>query len=312
MPAMRQSTQEGLRFESASPPATDNALAVTRFDAPFGAEVINVDASHILDATTVAALKHAINQNLVIVLRDQRLSADDLVRFTTSFGEVSESVPNAFLHTQNPAVMIVSNILDEHGRNIGLADAGPYWHTDGPYYQEPHAYTLLYALEVPVLNERPLGDTQFVSTADAYDALPETMKARLQGLKAIHNLSKRYAGNRMHNSTRKELTAEQRARNPDRIHPVIRTHPNTGRKCIYVDETYTTGICDMPDDKARGILNRLLDHCTQPQFYYRHQWRAGDLLVWDNCATQHKSTFDYALPQRRLLYRTTVKGGEPF
>jgi taurine dioxygenase len=163
-----------------------------------------------------------------------------------------------------------------------------------------------------VLNEKPLGDTQFVSTADAYDALPETMKAELQGLKAVHNLSKRYAGNRMHNSTRKELTVEQRARNPDRIHPVIRTHPNTGRKCIYVDETYTTGICDMPDDKARGILNRLLDHCTQPQFYYRHQWRAGDLLVWDNCATQHKSTFDYALPQRRLLYRTTVKGGVPF
>ena len=92
-----------------------------------------------MDATTVAALKHAINQNLVIVLRDQRLSPDDLVRFTTSFGEVSESVPNAFLHKQNPAVMIVSNILDELGRNIGLADAGPYWHTDGLYYQEPHA-----------------------------------------------------------------------------------------------------------------------------------------------------------------------------
>jgi taurine dioxygenase len=248
----------------------------------------------------------------VIVLRDQKLSADDLVRFTASFGEVSESVAGAFLLDRNPAVTVVSNIQDEHGKNIGLSDAGPYWHTDGLYYTEPHAYTLLYALEVPQENGMPLGDTQFVSTMDAYDALSEEMKNRLQGLKAVHNIMKRYEGDRMKGSTRKALTDEQKAKNPDRTHPVIRTHPHTGRKCIYVDETYTTGIVGMPDAEARSILDELRAHCIQPAFYYRHKWRAGDLLVWDNCAVQHRSTFDYALPQRRLLYRTTVKGTVPY
>ena len=158
---------------------------------------------------------------------------------------------------------------------------------------------------------KPLGDTQFLSTAAAYDALPADMKVQLQGLDAVHSLAQRYAGNRMQGSTRKQLTAEQKAKNPDRVHPVIRTHPNTGRKCIYVDETYTDHIAGIPAATSRALLAGLHAHCIQPQFYYRHQWRAGDLLVWDNCATQHKSTFDYALPQRRLLYRTTVKGTVP-
>ena len=286
-------------------------LGLSLFDAPFGAEVVNLDAAREFDTATVRALKDAIDQKLVIVLRNQQLSPHDLVRFTASFGQVSDTVPNAYLHTDSRAVMIVSNILDENGKNIGLADAGPYWHTDGLYYEKPHAYTLLYALEVPAGDGKTLGDTQFISTADAYDALPDALKAHLQGLKAVHNLSKRYAGERMRNSTRGQLTAEQKAANPDRIHPVIRTHPNTGRKCIYVDETYTVGIEGMPDAEARALLDRLLEHCMQPRFYHRYQWRAGDLLVWDNCATQHKSTFDYALPRRRLMYRTTVEGAVP-
>lgn len=286
-------------------------IGVTPFDAPFGAAITNVDASRELDATTVGALKEAIDRHLVIVLRGQEISADDLVRFTASFGAVAGTVPNAFLHQDNPAVMIVSNIVDANGRNIGLADAGPYWHTDGLYSPEPHAYTLLYALEIPGGSDKSFGDTQFVSTAAAYDALSAELKNQLHGMQAVHNLANRYAGNRMQGSTRDQLTAEQKAKNPDRIHPVIRTHPATGRKCIYVDETYTDRIVGMPAAESRALLAELHSHCTQPQFYYRHQWQVGDLLVWDNCATQHKSTFDYALPQRRLLYRTTVKGTVP-
>ena len=97
-----------------------------------------------------------------------------------------------------------------------------------------------------------------------------------------------------------KLTAEQKAKNPDRVHPVIRTHPHTGRKCIYVDETYTDHIVGVPPDASRALLAELHEHCIQPRFYYRHRWQARDLVVWDNCATQHKSTFDYALPQRRV------------
>jgi len=286
-------------------------VPVRPFSGPFGAEVLHVEASREFDAATTAALKAAIDRHLVVVLRDQKLTAADLVRYTASYGEVSPSVPNAYLLPEEPRVTVLSNILDGNGRNIGLADAGPYWHTDGLYYPEPHAYTLLYALEVPMANGQPLGDTQFVSTADAYDALPADMKARLAGLQAVHNVARRYAGDRMKGSTRAPLTAEQRARNPDRIHPVIRTHPRTGRKCIYVDETYTERIVGLPSAESDRLLADLLQHCVQPQFYHRHKWRVGDLVVWDNCATQHKSTFDYALPQRRLMYRTTVQGSIP-
>jgi taurine dioxygenase len=301
-----------MKEHTVSASALASKVSLQRFNAPFGAEVIGVDASREFDAATVATLKDAIDRHLVIVLRAQQLTADDLVRFTASFGEVSESVAGAFLLDENRAVTVVSNIVDERGNNIGLSDAGPYWHTDGLYYREPHAYTLLYALEVPHQNGVPLGDTQFVSTGHAYDALPGEMKQKLEGLQALHSITKRYEGDRMKGSTRKTLTPEQKAQNPDRQHPVIRTHPHTGKKCIYVDETYTTGIVGMPESESRALLAELLEHCIQRQFYYRHQWRVGDLLLWDNCAVQHKSTFDYALPQRRLLYRTTVKGGVPY
>jgi len=288
-----------------------DGFAVASFAAPFGAEILNVDASRVLDAKTVAALKDAIDRYLVIVLRDQRISAADLVRFTESFGEVSPSVPHAYLLPDQPEVTVLSNIVDEQGRKIGLSDAGPYWHTDGLYYAEPHAYTLLYALEVPVAEGASLGDTQFTSTADAYDALDEPVKRRLAGLGAVNSLLKRFAGDRMKNSTRKPLTESQKALNPDRVHPVIRTHPRTGRRCIYVDETYTDRIEGLAPQESEALLAQLHAHCRDHRFYHRHSWRAGDLLVWDNCATQHKSTFDYALPQRRLVYRTTVQGVVP-
>lgn len=291
-------------------PEAVTRIATRRFDAPFGAEVLGVDASQVLDDETIAGLKAAIDRHLVIVLRGQTLAPADLVRFTASFGPVSPSVPNAYLLPEQPEVTVLSNILDENGRNIGLPDAGPYWHTDGLYYAQPHAYTLLYALEVPAAEGRSLGDTQFASTADAYDALDEGMRQRVAGLRAVHNLARRYAGDRMKNSGR-TLTPEQRARNPDRVHPVVRTHPRTGRKCIYVDETYTERIEGLPSAESDALLGELLRHCLQERFRHRYAWRVGDLVVWDNCATLHKSTFDYALPQRRLLYRTTVEGTTP-
>jgi taurine dioxygenase len=300
-----------MHAETSQDPSPALQISVQPFCGPFGAQVLDVDASREFGAATTAALKTAIDRHLVVVLRDQKLTAADLVRYTASYGEVSPSVPNAYLLPEEPRVTVLSNILDDQGRNIGLADAGPYWHTDGLYYPEPHAYTLLYALEIPMAGDQPLGDTQFVSTAAAYDALPEDMKMRLDGMQAVHNVARRYAGDRMKGSTRAPLTAEQRARNPDRIHPVIRTHPRTGRKCIYVDETYTERIVGLPPAQSDRLLADLLQHCVQPQFYHRHQWRVGDLVVWDNCAMQHKSTFDYALPQRRLMYRTTVQGSIP-
>ena len=287
-------------------PVSSN-LSVRRFAAPLGAEIMGVDASHDIDIGTVAAIKDALDQNLVIVLRDQKLSGNDLVRFGACLGEITESATSPYKLKENPLVSVLSNILDENGRNIGRVDSGEFWHTDGAYFAEPTAYTVLYALEVPYGNGTPLGDTQFVSTADAYDVLPENMKRRLEGLKAVHKLTRRYEY-----TAKRKFTEDQQKKNPDRVHPVIRTHPNTGRKCIYVSVNYTDSIVGMPFKEGRALVDELCAHCIDPRFRrYTHKWQVGDLLVWDNCATLHKATFDYALPQRRLLYRMTVKGG-PF
>jgi len=286
-------------------------ISIRPFDGPLGAEVLGVDASHPLPPEAVEAVKAALDERTVAVLRNQKITAPQMVTFTASLGELAKSVLK-YAHKDAPEVSVLSNILDENGEHIGVPDAGGYWHTDGVYYREPHAYTLLYALEVPHdAAGRPLGSTQFVNVIAAYEALAPDMKEKLSALRAVHRLTRVYEPERMAKSTRKRLTEEQKAAYPDRDHPVIRTHPRTGRKCLYVNETYTDSFVGVPYEEGRKLLETLWRHCVEQTFYYLHEYRVGDLVIWDNCATQHKATFDYALPQRRLLYRTTVKGTIP-
>jgi taurine dioxygenase len=195
--------------------------------------------------------------------------------------------------------------LDAHGQPIGNADAGRTWHTDLSYTTTPPRGSLLYAVEIPS-NEHgeALGDTLFVSTAAAYDALPAAMQQQLHGIRAIHRAgAKQYAlGSRLAEAV-KDL--------PDVIHPVIRTHPMTGRRAIYVREGECVGLVGMPNQDALPLIKELSDFVTRPEFLYRHQWCVGDPLMWDNCCAQHLAIKDYELPQRRLMHRVTVKGSVP-
>jgi taurine dioxygenase len=195
--------------------------------------------------------------------------------------------------------------LDAHGQPIGNADAGRTWHADLSYTTTPPRGSLLYAVEIPS-NEHgeALGDTLFVSTAAAYDALPAAMQQQLHGLRASHRAgAKQYAlGSRLAEAV-KDL--------PDVIHPVIRTHPVTGRRAIYVREGECVGLVGMPDQDALPLIKELSDFVTRSEFLYRHQWCVGDLLMWDNCCAQHLAIKDYELPQRRLMHRVTVNGSVP-
>ena len=149
-----------------------------------------------------------------------------------------------------------------------------------------------------------LGETWFVSTAAAYDVLPPAMQQRLHGLRAIHRAgAKQYAPG----STLADAVRDL----PDVIHPVIRTHPVTGRKAIYVRAGECVGIVGMPEEEALPLIQELSDFVIRPAFLSRHQWQVGDLLMWDNCCAQHRAIKDYALPQRRLMYRVTVNGTVP-
>jgi len=202
----------------------------------------------------------------------------------------------------------ISNVRDENGELIGLADAGLTWHTDTSYLQRPSRCSLLHAKEVPVRDGQAIGDTIFTNTIAAYEALPDGMKRTLAGRKAIHRYSER---KRIENSPRPKLTKAQLDATPDVAHPIVRTHPGTGRKALYVTEGECIGIEGMPDEDGRPLIAELHAHCIRPEFQYRHKWQVGDLLMWDNATSMHLAICDYQLPERRLMYRTTVIGDVP-
>jgi taurine dioxygenase len=216
-----------------------------------------------------------------------------------------------YLHPVHPEILVVSNIL-EYGRNIGIPDAGRYWHTDLSYLDVPSRGSILYAMEIPEADGETLGNTLWASTAAAYEALPEATRARVDGLQAEYSLSKRFQKLADDGTKHIELSDEQREKTPSVTHPVVRTHPATGRRGILVNEGHTTHIVGMPEDESQALLQELWDHTTKPDFTYCHEWRVGDVVMWDNTLTQHLAICDYALPQRRLLHRTTITGERPY
>ena len=277
---------------------------------PLGFEIAGVDLSQPLDRETVEAIDSAIVEHSVVVIRDQRLTPAQHVAFSRLLGEPAIHTNRNYLLAEHPEVYIVSNIV-ENGRNIGVADAGPTWHSDFSYLAAPAKYSLLYALEVPVIDGIARGDTSFASTFAAYDALPAKRKRELEGLAVIYSYGDQYEKRRQSGS--KLVPLSEREKPPEVAHPVIRTHPKSGRKSIFVSDGTAVGVRGMAEDEGRQLLRELIDHCTQPDFVYRHNWRVGDLVIWDNCSSLHRANSkDYELPYRRRMHRTTLTGSVPF
>ena len=283
-------------------------LSVTKSGAACGAE-IDFDLAQNIDDATFHEIERAFHDNIVVVFRNQHFANERHIEFSRMFGELEIHIVRKYLLPGFPEILLISNIRDEHGEHIGLADAGFTWHTDTSYRRRPSRCSLLYAKEVPQRDGRPLGDTVFANTIAAYEALPEDMKRRLAGLRAIHRYSAR---RRVAGSPRPKLTREQLDETPDVAHPIVRTHPYTGRKSLYVTAGECVGIENMPDDEAVELIAELDAHCVRPEFLYRHKWQVGDLLMWDNTSAMHLAICDYALPERRLMHRTTVIGTVPF
>jgi taurine dioxygenase len=271
--------------------------------AALGAEIRGVDLAQPLDDADFAAIERAYNEHGVVFFRDQHITPRQQVAFSRRFGEIEFnifgerwSVPDC------PEIVVVSN-LTENGKPIGIRRAGENWHSDMCYTARPPRGTMLHAREIPDLYGLPLGDTEFASAAAAYDALPDTMKQRIAGRRAVFDFAGR---KRAFPPTQAEID-----RNPPVKHPIVRTHPYTGRKCLYVMRDDCTGIEGMDTEEAEALVCALADHIVKPAFIYRHQWRVGDLLMWDNCTVQHRAVQDYDLPQRRLMHRTTMGGSAP-
>jgi len=281
---------------------------VRKSGAACGAEIA-CDLAQDIDEATFREIERAFHDNIVVVFRRQTLSNERHIEFSRRFGELEIHIVKKYLLPDYPEILLISNIRDESGEHIGLADAGFTWHSDTSYRRRPSRCSLLYAKEVPQRGGQPLGDTVFANAIAAYEAPPENMKQRLAGLKAIHRYSAR---RRVADSPRPKLTQAQLEETPDIAHPIVRTHPYTGRKSLYVTAGECIGIENMPDDEAVDLIAELDTHCVRPEFLYRHKWQVGDLLMWDNTSSMHLAICDYALPERRLMHRTTVIGTVPF
>ncbi|MFC5609102.1 TauD/TfdA dioxygenase family protein [Variovorax soli] len=289
---------------SASVPS--QTFEIRRFDAPVGAEVIGLDISRPIGEADFARIHRAHLDHHVLVFRDQRVSPADHVAFSRRFGPLEIHVLHQFQLKGHPEILIVSNIRGEGGEPIGLGDAGVYWHSDISYKPEPSLGSLLHAQELPSEG----GDTLFADQHLAWEALSPQMQARLLPLKAEHSYLAKYEELRAKNPWRPKLSPAQIDQVQPAVQPVVRTHPETGRKALFVSEHFTTRIVGLPPDESDALLAELFAHSVKPEFVYRHRWQPHDLVFWDNRSLMHLAagTPDHL---RRKLYRTTVKGDRP-
>ncbi len=293
-------------------------ITVNRIGKHIGAEICGVDLTQPLSDDLFAQIAKAFFDNEVVFFRNQKITPAQHVEFTRRFGILEQHVRKENRLAGFPEILIVSNLLDDKGNAIGAQDAGRFWHSDLSYKKEPSLLSALYAVEVPVKDGKVLGDTNFTSTTAAYDALPTDMKQRLQGMKNVH--SYRFYRNKNAQAQKEEQarggrtvqehapTEEQLKTVPDVETPIVRTHPVTKRKGLFINEAHTSQIVGLDQAESDALLKEICQHVIRPEFQYLHHWQAGDLLMWDNCSAQHKANFDYDLPLRRLMYRTTVRG----
>ncbi len=274
-----------------------------------GAEIIGVDLAGGLDPAAFERVLDAFHRYHVLVFRDQFLAPADQVAFSARFGPLELHDNARFKLPCHDHVLVLSNDLRD-GTPVGVPDAGDSWHSDLSFKERPSLCTLLQAVRLP---ERG-GDTEFACMTAAYDALSGEAKTRIAGLRAVHTINKlRNPRIRISHLRRdaEAFYADQGARFPDRTHPIVRTHPVTGRKSLYVQPRFAIGIADMEDGEAQALLDDLFAHQTRPEFVYRNRWRDGDLLMWDNRCVNHRAAGGYAYPDIRTMHRTTVLGDRP-
>ena len=272
-----------------------------------GAEILNLDLSQPLDDADFARIRRSLADRAVLVFRDQeKLTPEQQIAFSRRFGPLEIHVQHHFHLAGHPEILIVSNVI-ENGKPLGLVDAGKYWHSDLSYMALPSLGSLLHSKEWPAEG----GDTLFVNMVAAYEALPADLKAKINGLSAEHSyLARNLKQQKLNGELRPGLTAEQAARVPPVVHPVVRVHPESGKRALFVSEGFTTHIIGVPEDESDALLATLYAHSTAPQFQYRHKWQPNDMVFWDNRQTLHLAT---GCPPdlRRTLYRTTIQGDAP-
>ena len=282
-------------------------IGVRKLSSAAGAEITGVDFARPLSAPAIELIHRALGENCVLLFREADITPAQHIAFSAHFGPLEAHVIGDFGLPGHPEIFVVSNVKED-GKLKGAIYAGQYWHSDLSYMNKPSLGSLLLCHEMPDVG----GDTMWANMYLAYETLSETLRRFIEGLTAIHDYSHAYDTYFAHLKERPPLTAEQRARTPPVEHPMVRTHPVTGRKALYVNPGFTTGIVGMPRDESQPLLDMLFRHSTRPEFIYRHKWQVHDLIFWDNRCAMHYALADYDFSVRRHMHRTTIAGDAPY
>ena len=291
----------------------DNMARVIPTGDKLGARVEGIDLSRPLDAVEIFLIREAIGAHGVLCFPRQNLSPGRHKAFAARFGSLEVNVAaGRFTAPDHPEVMILSNVVED-GRAIGLDDAGQGWHTDLSYSPTIAFLNILHGIEIPRRDGRPLGATEFADMCAAYDDLPDRLKRRIEGRTATHDFAKFWeAMRRRPGSARRKLTPAQRRQKPPVSHPMVLTHPLSGRKLLYCNPGYVVAIDGIAADDGARLLDDLFAHQLLPKYRHRHDWTAGDVLACDNIRTLHRAVADYGRGERRLMRRCQVMADKVF
>jgi taurine dioxygenase len=276
------------------------SFTIAPLTAHTAAEVTGLDFTRPIDAETRATLNKAFAERHVLVMRGQHFSPDDFKVAVQLFGELQTHDKKEHHVPGHPDVSYVSNDEFVNGRRI---IPGETFHTDHSNHPRPPKATTLFAVDLPSSG----GDTQYVNMHDAYDDLPEKTKQQIDGLKAVHSYLSKYSPRPLGH------LSEESRRNlpPPGVHPLVRTHPENGRKALFLNPVRMESIIGMEDADALKLIGELMQHATQKKYEYRHKWRHGDWVMWDNRSVIHQANPDYDMNERRYLYRLMLKGEVP-
>jgi taurine dioxygenase len=269
-----------------------------------GAEIVGLDLSRNLPQQTIDEIRKVWNEYIVLVFRNQDITEDEQLAFAARFGplgarktppEQLKGRSTGVLQT-NPNVMLVSNMKVD-GKPVGAFGDGDMWfHIDSGYAERPYRYTFLYGVKLPSWG----GNTRFANMYKAYEALPREMKDKLAGLKALHI-------HEYERRARVDISSKDISQSPHWFHPVFVSHPDTGRKSLFVDRLMTRRIEGLDPDDSEATLEFLYDHAEQEEFIFEHEWQLGDVVAWDNLCSVHGRTW-FPGDEERLLRRCTIEG----
>jgi taurine dioxygenase len=279
-------------------------MIIARLSPVLGAEIIGVDLRQALDPETLTQVHDAWAEHQVIVFRDQELSVEQQIAACRQFGPI-ELHPLKTNTNEHPEITVSSNVVRD-GKPVGYF--GPpfaLWHSDLCYLEEPAKMTFLYAHTVP----QQRGDTWFANMYAAYEQLPEDLRAKVEGRRAVFSLDHKLVARLASKGFDLPLAAEDIK--PDFLHPVVRTHPYTKKKAIFVNWTHTDLIEGYSDEESKALLDQLFAHTVEECFLYRHKYRRGDLIVWDNASTIHTHCPDPPEGDR-IMVRVVIRGTKPF